>query len=751
MGDETFKEIVEKLKGIFTDEPKERFVNTKKKANQFMTYFKEVGYFNDRGEFSQTSLYTKTEGSIVDVAFRGFLPSNWSNSDPIEIATAQFSNMMPKTDIVDNKVQWGGWLCKVFNQLLDGELIGWQKLRIIPYLFTGFIRPAIFFKIIYLIIAFPFTLLQLFANNLRLCPGTRLGNLFWKATKWLGENVVKAPFPVNVIVAILTGVTFILTVVSHIGIPLAVLGYGVNILKEILEYGVLPNHNYIDPVEGVTIPDPSDPTKTVTNAAKWPAVWYRDEWDDMIKDPISDAVIEQREELLPDAIRGDLDDDNNITDVYSLAYLTITPDSLNWTQHLKNAGKAYNNFINRIGDKFIYRYILLPFLVLSYVLKMNGIVEKYYETDGYFDIQSFATWTLIFAVIMGLLHAIMTPSEAKEDEFDGVESKCPAEPTPTPFSLGDEPINYPQLCFGDSDEEGKYECPYGCYYVGDGSEDPKKCKDNRSVLSLGNILGMNLGLLEPETTMNMPYPDESAGGIVTNDWRVGGEEGHEYKCPPESRFATKWPYDYICSTTAKRCRATDDTVNNSEDADEYCEMLYRVNNYNDNSCSSNFTGENDIRYTEEDVGPRGKIDSIGNGVACQLETPYEGYRTHYNCPFPLPAAENTFFSEQGDTRAPVSLWQWVYDRIQHPERQETCTAMCDDPGNCTNEEQDSIDTCQAVVMDKSRDENRTTCENTAAGALRCVYYPQNVPLQTSIQNQERYLIVNQQYGENLFS
>ena len=751
MGDETFKEIVEKLKGIFTDEPKERFVNTKKKANQFMTYFKEVGYFNDRGEFSQTSLYTKTEGSIVDVAFRGFLPSNWSNSDPIEIATAQFSNMMPQTDIVDNKVQWGGWLCKVFNQLLDGELIGWQKLRIIPYLFTGFIRPAIFFKIIYLIIAFPFTLLQLFANNLRLCPGTRLGNLFWKATKWLGEKAPEPPFPVNIIVGILALVTFILTVVSHIGIPLAVLGYGVNILKEILEYGVLPNHNYIDPVEGVTIPDPSDPTKTVTNAAKWPAVWYRDEWDDMIKDPISDAVIEQREELLPDAIRGDLDDDNNITDVYSLAYLTITPDSLNWTQHLKNAGKAYNNFINRIGDKFIYRYILLPFLVLSYVLKMNGIVEKYYETDGYFDIQSFATWTLIFAVIMGLLHAIMTPSEAKEDEFDGVESKCPAEPTPTPFSLGDEPINYPQLCFGDSDEEGKYECPYGCYYVGDGSEDPKKCKDNRSVLSLGNILGMNLGLLEPETTMNMPYPDESAGGIVTNDWRVGGEEGHEYKCPPESRFATKWPYDYICSTTAKRCRATDDTVNNSEDADEYCEMLYRANNYNDNSCSRNFTGEDDIRYTEEDVGPRGKIDSIGNGVACQLETPYEGYRTHYNCPFPLPAAENTFFSEQGDTRAPVSLWQWVYDRIQHPERQETCTAMCDDPGNCTNEEQDSIDTCQAVVMDKSRDENRTTCENTAAGALRCVYYPQNVPLQSSIQNQERYLIVNQQYGENLFS
>ena len=108
-----------------------------------------------------------------------------------------------------------------------------------------------------------------------------------------------------------------------------------------------------------------------------------------------------------------------------------------------------------------------------------------------------------------------------------------------------------------------------------------------------------------------------------------------------------------------------------------------------------------------------------------------------------------FFSEQGDTRAPISLWQWAYDKIQHPERQETCTALCNSPGNCTSAEQDSIDICQAVELNDS--DNQSKCENTPSGVLPCQYFPENIPLQMSIQNQERYLIVNQDYGANLFS
>ena len=40
---------------------------------------------------------------------------------------------------------------------------------------------------------------------------------------------------------------------------------------------------------------------------------------------------------------------------------------------------------------------------------------------------------------------------------------------------------------------------------------------------------------------------------------------------------------------------------------------------------------------------------------------------------------------------------------------------------------------------------------TLPDGTTCDYFPENIPLQQSIQNQERYLIVNQDYGGNLFS
>ena len=77
---------------------------------------------------------------------------------------------------------------------------------------------------------------------------------------------------------------------------------------------------------------------------------------------------------------------------------------------------------------------------------------------------------------------------------------------------------------------------------------------------------------------------------------------------------------------------------------------------------------------------------------------------------------------------------------------------CSSPGNCTSAEQNDLDICQSVVMNESsREDNKNKCENTPTSTIPCEYFPQNVPLQTSMQNQERYLIVNQQFGENLFS
>ena len=230
----------------------------------------------------------------------------------------------------------------------------------------------------------------------------------------------------------------------------------------------------------------------------------------------------------------------------------------------------------------------------------------------------------------------MTPLDTKDDEYDGVESKCPETPTPFPIPLGNVEVNYPQFCFGDSDKDDKNECPYGCYYVGDGSGTPKKCKDNRSVFSLGKYIGS-----EPEPKMNIPYPT-TPGMELPKDWTTGGPANKHYKCPPSSRFISKQPYDFFCSTTAKRCRATDETkyiTDNEELADEYCEMLYRKNNYNDTKCNNNFSGAGET-YADGTQGTKGHIEEIGVGIHCRLETPYEGYKKNI-IDHPLPAAENT--------------------------------------------------------------------------------------------------------------
>ena len=85
----------------------------------------------------------------------------------------------------------------------------------------------------------------------------------------------------------------------------------------------------------------------------WPRTLYREEWDDMIKDPISDEVVQQRESLLPDILQGSINDKDNVTDAYKIAYMELEPESLNWTQSLRNIGTYYNNFVNRLGDNFL--------------------------------------------------------------------------------------------------------------------------------------------------------------------------------------------------------------------------------------------------------------------------------------------------------------------------------------------------------------------------------------------------------------
>ena len=86
------------------------------------------------------------------------------------------------------------------------------------------------------------------------------------------------------------------------------------------------------------------------------------------------------------------------------------------------------------------------------------------------------------------------------------------------------------------------------------------------------------------------------GTDIPSDWNMVTPKennvpkpGKRYVCPPTSRFMGKYPYDALCSTTAKRCKATKDTKYNIPNADDYCEILYRKNDYNDTKCNSGFS------------------------------------------------------------------------------------------------------------------------------------------------------------------
>ena len=201
--------------------------------------------------------------------------------------------------------------------------------------------------------------------------------------------------------------------------------------------------------------------------------------------------------------------------------------------------------------------------------------------------------------------------------------------------------------------------PYGCYYYGDGHSDKTgyKCKDNRSVISKFILDGPTF----TNETLNIPYPtdlEDPSVEFTNHKWTFGGEPGNKYVCPPKSRFIDKLPYDYLCSTTAKRCKSSDD----NEDHNNYCEIMYMKSNYNDGECMSNFANTNipteiaknaakgplEVPSSLED--PNG---NVGDGIDCIIVDPAidpDGYKSDNYCPFPLPAAENVFFSEEENVR-----------------------------------------------------------------------------------------------------
>ena len=670
---------------------------------------------------------------------------------------SQFHSLTPTTDI-DTRI-----MCAPFRDWrnLKGIL---EKARILLYTPFLFMNPVMFLKILFVVISLPYTLLQILENNFRFAIPSRLTSLPAYLTRLCGSYIFEplAGSPIsNLVIFILMILCICLTITVLIVSLFFSIKWGITIFLELTKTGVLPNKNYVDPVDGITHKDENTGT-IYPAAAVWPRRLYREEWDDMIKDPISDEVLEQRESLLPDILQASIKDKDNVTDAYKIAYMELEPESLNWTQSLRNLGTYYNNFVNRLGDNFLFTFILAPYIIYKYITS----VSDYFPKEGeVFQIKDVLLYTVVYAIIFGVVSVIMSRSEPVEGEYDGVEKKC-YDDIPSPFSLGDgTPINYPKLCYGDSLDEDKDECPYGCYYIGDGTASAanpdygKKCKDNRSGLSLGWIF-------EPEPRLNIPFPED---GNINDEskgkWHKDGPAGKQYACPPKSRFLGKYPYDSLCATTAKRCKAADSLNNLIIDSDDFCESLYMLNNHNDTMCNSSFISGGEMTQSQylskSDELARGPIteNGIEPAVRCELHTPYtsgEGYSTDKFCPFPLPAGENVLYTQSSDPennlRSSIPIWTYLYDKITNRTSGETCTYLCENPDNCTSAEYTFRDYCNNVDMHS--DSSKTPeeiCSSSSTDGRNCRYFPENIPLQMSLQNQERYYIVNQEYGQNLFS
>ena len=135
-----------------------------------------------------------------------------------------------------------------------------------------------------MVISAPFTILQLLANCIRLAPSLALSSLLWRLGKYLvvdysATNSIYVGAIISIIIVLILGIIICMASAGvWAGGPLVLLGVGFKILMRILEYGLIPNHNYVDPIEGEPIIEDGKILKPV--AAKYPQRLYREEWDD---------------------------------------------------------------------------------------------------------------------------------------------------------------------------------------------------------------------------------------------------------------------------------------------------------------------------------------------------------------------------------------------------------------------------------------------------------------------------------------
>ena len=392
---------------------------------------------------------------------------------------------------------------------------------------------------------------------------------------------------------------------------------------------------------------------------KWPQTLYREEYNNMLIDPVDmDELDERRRTLLSSDDLNELEktilSDDEILNVGKLSNLTVEPEDLDWTTRFRSFFQGWNNLVNRVGDKTIFYYVLTPILVLTFY-KVFVSTKNYYQSDKTKKIGYVMLGLLlcIAAIVYGVLKIYMIeedPPTLGEGKPITVESKC------APIAG----ISIDSICSEESLDESVIECPYGCYYKESDTE-YTPCPDKRSLFSLG-------GIIDPNPRLNLPVPQ-----TLTADWYQ--PDGKDYVCPPPPSHKSKFPYDVLCSSGQTRCLS--DPTKNSESflsnrKNEFCETMhtYYSNAEGDEAadqyCISNTFPTNDL------TGPKGSINESNEQIHCRLE--YPDFSQDTNCPFKMAATELHDFDEMSQ-RQPVSAWQWMYDslfgdgfRMSEPER-----------------------------------------------------------------------------------
>ena len=220
-------------------------------------------------------------------------------------------------------------------------------------------------------------------------------------------------------------------------------------------------------------------------------------------------------------------------DLSKVANFEIEPECSIGVNVIQYIGKLYNKLINIFGDKFIGYYVFTPLLLYAYYkFTSKYILDYQISNDRTTFITQLAVCKFRIALLFGIGHVLLDKGPTDIDEYDGAETKC--------FDI---PI-LNKLCFGDANDEEKDGRPY-CYHKDTG----KKCKNNRSIFSLG-------GIFDPDPKLNLPLSEPTQGDAFPPEWNT-----QETFSPPPPSNTSKLPYDLLCSSGVTRCMATADTVN----------------------------------------------------------------------------------------------------------------------------------------------------------------------------------------------